>query len=277
MEGGLTRLMGGGLSKPKDPRLGGDIAGIVESVGKDVSQLKPGDEVFGTCVGAFAEYAAAREVRLVHKPANSSFDEAASIPIAATTALQGLRDSGHVQSRQTVLIDGASGGVGTFSVQIAKSYGAEVTAVASTTKLAGLHSIGADHVIDYTKEDFTRNGKQYDLILGVNGYHPIQDYRRALTPKGAYIMVGVDPHHMYQGLFQGMILGRFLSRDGGQTFGFMGIAKINQEDLAFLRQLLEDRKIVPVIDRRYPLRETADALRYIGEGHAAGKIIIMME
>jgi NADPH:quinone reductase-like Zn-dependent oxidoreductase len=277
MHGGLSRLMGSGLSKPKDPRFGSDIAGRVESVGSGVSQFKPGDEVFGTCAGAFSEYAAAREVRLVLKPANSTFEEAASIPVAAITALQGLRDFGHIHAGQKVLIDGASGGVGTFAVQIAKSYGTEVTVVSSTSKLGTMTLIGADHVIDYTKEDFTRNGQGYDLILGVNGYHPIQNYRRALNPGGKYVMVGIAPHRMVQGLAQTMLLGPLLSRNGEHKMGFMGIAKINHEDLEILKQLLEARKIVPVIDRRYPLRETAEALRYIGEGHAAGKIIITMD
>lgn len=277
MHGGPVRVMGQDFSKPKDPRFGTDIAGRVESVGSNVTQFKPGDEVFGTCAGAFAEYAAAREVRLVMKPDNSTFEEAAAIPVAAITALQGLCDKGHVQPGQKVLIDGTSGGVGTFAVQIAKSFGAEVTAVASTTKLETLRSIGADHVVDYTHDDFTKNGQQYDLILGVNGYHPIQDYRRALNPQGSYIMVGIAPHKMVQGLGQTMILGQFLSKDGGQKFVFMGIAKINQEDLVVLQQLLVTRKIAPVIDRRYPLSETAEAMRYIGLGHASGKIIITME
>ena len=183
MHGGPARLMGTGFSKPKDPRFGSDIAGRVESVGSGVGQLKPDDEVFGTCSGAFAEYATARELRLVLKPANSTFEEAAAIPVAGITALQGLRDYGHVQPGQKVVIDGASGGVGTFAVQIAKSFGAEVTAVSSTSKLDTLASIGADHVIDYTKEDFTQNGQGYDLILGVNGYHPIQGYKRVFKPR----------------------------------------------------------------------------------------------
>ncbi len=277
MHGGPVRVMGSGFSKPKVDRLGSDIAGVVESVGSNVSQFKPGDEVFGTCAGAFAEYAVAREDRLVPKPANSTFEEAAAIPVAAITALQGLRDHAHVKSGQSVVIDGASGGVGTFAVQIAKIFGGVVTAVASTPKLDTLHSIGADHVIDYTKEDFTKNGQRYDLILGVNGYHPIQDYRHALSAKGTYVMVGISPDHMFQGLAQTMILGPLYSRDGGQKFGSMGIAKITQEDLAILQQLLEARKIVPVIDRRYPLSETAQAMRYIGQGHASGKIIITMQ
>ena len=211
------------------------------------------------------------------KPANSSFEEAAAIPVAAITALQGLRDKGHIQPGQKVLIDGASGGVGTFAVQIAKSFGAEVTAVSSTGKLEMLRSIGADHVIDYTQGDFTRCGQLYDLILQVNGYHPVLDYRRALSPEGIYMMAGSSRDHLFQGLFQGMLLGPLISRQGKQKMGFMGIAKINQEDLVFLKELLEARKIVPVIDRRYPLSETAEALRYLGEGHARGKVIITMD
>ncbi len=277
MQGGLARLMGSGFSKPKDPRFGSDIAGRVESVGSSVTQLKPGDEVFGTCAGGFAEYATAREVRLVLKPANSSFEEAASMPVAAITALQGLRDFGHVQPGQKVLLDGASGGVGTFTVQIAKSFGAEVTAVTSSTKLDLMRSIGADHAVDYTREDFTKSGQHYDLILQVNGFHPISDYRRALSPTGIFIMVGAPRTHLYRSLFQGLLLGPLLSRNGKQKLGFMGIAKINQEDLVILQHLLEARKIIPVIDKRFPLSKTADALRYIGEGHAQGKIIIIME
>ena len=277
IQGGLARLMGSGFSKPNDPRIGGDVAGRVESIGSSITQFKPGDEVFGTCAGAFAEYAAAREVRLVLKPANSSFEEAAAVPVAAITALQGLRDKGHIQSGQKALIDGASGGVGTFAVQIAKSFGAEVTAVTSTSKLELLRSIGADYIIDYTQEDFTKSGQHYDLIFQVNGYHPIIDYRRALNPTGIFVMAGTTSTRLYRGLFQGMILGPALSKNGGKKLGFMGIAKLNQPDLVYLRDLLEARKIVPVIDRRYPLSETADALRYIGEGHARGKIIITTE
>ncbi len=274
MHGGLIRFMGEGLRRPKDPRFGSDIAGRVESIGSSVTQIKPGDEVFGTCAGGFAEYAAAREIRLVLKPTTCSFEEAAATPVAAITALQGLRDKGNIQPEQKVLIDGASGGVGTFAVQIAKSFGADVTAVCSTRHLDIARSIGADHVIDYTQEDFTRSGQRYDLILQVNGYHPILDYRRALTPTGVFMMAGSSRDHLFQGLFQGMLLGPLISRNAKQKMGFMGIAKINQEDLVILKQLLETRKIVPVIDRRYPLKETAEALRYIGEGHAKGKVVI---
>jgi NADPH:quinone reductase-like Zn-dependent oxidoreductase len=277
MNGGVSRFMGNGLRKPKDPRMGGDIAGRVEAVGSSVTQFQPGNEVFGTCAGGFAEYATAREIRLVLKPANSSFEEAAAIPIAAVTALQGLRDKGHVQPGQKVLISGASGGVGTFAVQIAKSFGAEVTAVASPSKLDLLRSIGADHVMDYTREDFTRNGQRFDLILEVNGYHPILDYRRALSPDGIYVMVGASHDRVLYAVLQAMLIGPLISMIGTQKLGFMGIAKLNQKDLVFLKDLLEARKVVPVIDRRYLLSETAEALRYMGEGHARGKIIITME
>ena len=274
MHGGPIRVMGQGFRKPKDPRFGTDIAGLVGSVGSNVTQFKPGDEVFGTCVGGFAEVGVTREDRLVMKPGNSTFEEGAAIPVAAITALQGLRDKGHIQPGQKVLIDGASGGVGTFAVQIAKSFGAEVTAVTSTSKLETARAIGADHVIDYLREDFTRNGQQYDLILQVNGYHPILDYKRALSPTGIFMMAGSSRTHLLRGLFQIMLLGPLMSRNDRQKMDYMGIAKLNQADLDYLKELLEARKIVPVIDRRFPLTETADALRYIGEGHARGKVII---
>jgi NADPH:quinone reductase-like Zn-dependent oxidoreductase len=189
-----------GLRKPKDPRLGNDIAGQIEAVGSNVTQFKPGDEVFGAFTGGFAEYASVPENRLALKPANISFEEAAAVPVAALTALQGLRDKGHIQPGQKVLVNGASGGVGTFAVQIAKSFGTEVTAVCSTRNLDTARSIGADHIIDYTQEDFTRNGQRYDLILAVNGYHPILDYRRALSPKGIYVMAGGSNAHIFQSI-----------------------------------------------------------------------------
>jgi NADPH:quinone reductase-like Zn-dependent oxidoreductase len=193
--------------------------------------------------------------------------------MAAVTALQGLRDVGQVQPGQKVLINGASGGVGTFAVQIAKSYGAEVTAVCSTRNLDQARSLGADHVIDYTQEDFTQNGQQYDLILAVNGYHPFSAYKRALAPKGSYIMAGGSS--MAQ-IFQVMLMGSWLSETGGKKMGAV-MAKRNQEDLAFLKELLETGKVVPVIDRRYPLSEAAEALRYLGTGHARGKVVIAVE
>jgi NADPH:quinone reductase-like Zn-dependent oxidoreductase len=268
----LIRLMGGGLLKPKNTRLGADIAGQVEAVGRNVKQFQPGDEVFGMVKGGFAEYDCATESTLVLKPVNSSFEEAAAVPMAAVTALQGLRDEGRIHGGQKVLINGASGGVGTFAVQIAKSFGAEVTAVCSTRNLEQARSIGADHVIDYTKEDFTKNGQQYDLIFAANGYHSLSAYKRALTPKGIYVMAGGS---MAQ-IFQSMLMGSMMSETGGKKMGGVS-AKPNQEDLAFLKELVDDGKVIPVIDRRYLLSETAEALRYLGEGHARGKVVITVE
>jgi NADPH:quinone reductase-like Zn-dependent oxidoreductase len=273
IRGGLARLWSG-LRKPSEPRLGRDISGRVEAVGNKVTQFHPGDEVFGVCYGAFAEYALANEKNLAIKPANSSFEQAASAPVAAITALQGLRDKGKIRPGQKVLIDGASGGVGTFAVQVAKSFGAEVTAVCSTRNVDQARSLGADHVIDYTQENFTRKGKRYDLILAVNGYHPITDYRRALSPEGIYLMVGVSKSHILQALFQAMLIGPLLSKANGRKMGFMGIAKINQKDLGIVRELFDAGKVTPAIDRRYPLSETAEALRYLEEGHARGKVVI---
>lgn len=276
MKGGPARFVNG-FSKPKDPRRGKDIAGRVEAVGKDVTQFHPGDDVFGFAAGGFAEYTCALEKSLVLKPANISYEQAASVPTSAITALQGLRDTGHIQPGQKVLINGASGGVGTFAVQIAKSFGAEVTAVCGTHHLDTANSIGADHVFDYTKEDFTRSGQQYDLILAVNGYHPLSAYRRVMAPTGTYIFVGASSSHVMRAFIEIAFLGPMISRSGGQKFVSMGIAKINQKDFLVLKDLLQSGKIVPVIDRRYPLSHTADALRYIGEGHVGGKIIITMD
>lgn len=268
----LIRLMGGGLLKPKNTRLGADIAGRVEAVGRNVKQFQPDDEVFGMVRGGFAEYTCAPENALALKPSNLSFEEAAAVPMAAVTALQGLRDVGHIQPWQKVLINGASGGVGTFAVQIAKTFGAEVTAVCSTKNMDQARSIGADHVIDYTKEDFTQSGQQYDLILAANGYHSLSAYKRALTPRGIYVMAGGS---MAQ-IFQAMIMGSWMSETRGRTIGGVK-AKRSQIDLAFLKELMEAGKVVPVIDRCYPLSEAAEALRYLGEGHARGKVVITME
>ncbi len=272
----LIRLMGGGLLKPKNTRLGADVAGRVEAVGRNAKQFQPGDEVFGDLAGhgngSFAEYVSASESAFALKPGNLSFEEAAAVPMAAVTALQGLRDEGQIHPGQKVLINGASGGVGTFAVQLAKYFGAEVTAVCSTRNLDQARSLGADHVIDYTKEDFTQSGQQYDLILAANGYHSLSAYKRALTPKGMYVMAGGS---MAQ-IFEAMLLGSLMSKTGGKKMGGVS-AKPNQEDLAFMKGLLEAGKVVPVIDRRYPLRETAEALRYLGEGHARGKIVITVE
>ena len=269
----LIRLMGGGLLKPKNTRLGADVAGRVEAIGRNVRQFQPGDEVFGDIGhGGFAEYACAPESRLALKPANLSFEEAAAVPMAALTALQGLRDTGQLQPGQKVLINGAAGGVGTFAVQIAKWFGAEVTAVCSTRNLDQARSIGADYIIDYTKEDFTRNGQQYDLIFAANGYHSLSAYKRALTPKGIYVMAGGSTAQ----IFQAMLMGSRMSETGGRKMGGVS-AKIDQKDLVILKELLEAGKVAPVIDRCYPLNEAAEALRYLGAGHARGKVVITME
>jgi NADPH:quinone reductase-like Zn-dependent oxidoreductase len=266
----LVRVMGEGLLRPKNPRLGSDLAGRVEAVGENVTQFQLGDEVFGCAKGAFAEYVLARESFLALKPANKSFEEAAAVPVAALTALQGLRDTAEIRPGQTVLIQGASGGVGTFAVQLAKSFGAEVTAVCSTRNLDMVRSIGADHVIDYTREDFTRNQKRYDLIFAVNGYHSLSDYKRKLNPQGIYVCAGGSLSQM----FQAMLLGSLMSEKDGRKIGSMGIAKVIQEDLVFLGELLEAGKIDPVIDGSYPLSEIAEAIRYVEEEHARGKVTI---
>jgi NADPH:quinone reductase-like Zn-dependent oxidoreductase len=272
----LMRLMGYGLLKPKYRILGSDIAGRIEAVGRNVKQFQAGDEVFGNTAtygfGDFAEYVSVPEDALVLKPTTLSFEEAAAIPQAALVALQGLRDKGQIQPGQKILIYGASGGIGTFAVQIATSFGAEVTAVCSTRNLDMARSIGADHVIDYTKEDFTRNGQQYDLILAVNGYHSLFDYKRALRPRGRYVMTGGSSTQM----FQAMLLGPLVSMTGRQKMG-SSAHKPNQKDLVFMKELLEAGKVVPVIDRRYPFHETAEAIRYLEAGHARGKVVITME
>jgi NADPH:quinone reductase-like Zn-dependent oxidoreductase len=272
----LVRLMGGGLLKPKNKILGADIAGRVEEVDRNVTQFKPGDDVFGDLArcgcGGFAEYVCAHENALVLKPASMTFEQAAAVPMAAVTALQGLRDKGRIRPGQKVLINGASGGVGTFAVQIAKSFGAEVTAVCSTRNLDRARSIGADQVIDYTREDFTKNGQHYDLILAANGYHPILDYKRALSPKGNYVMTGGSMAQM----FQAILLGPWISLTGSKKMGGL-TAEPSQKDLVFLKELLEAGKVKPVIDRRYPLSEVPEALRYLDEGHARGKVVITLE
>jgi NADPH:quinone reductase-like Zn-dependent oxidoreductase len=269
----LVRLMSGGFFKPKNNRLGADMAGQVEAVGSLVKEFQPGDEVFGDIApwgyGGFGEYAAVPEKALALKPANLSFEEAAAVPVAGFTALQGLRDEGKIQAGQKVLIQGAAGGVGTFAVQLAKFFGAEVTAVTSSRNLEQALALGADHVIDYSKEDFTQNGLQYDLILAVNGYHPLSAYKRALAPQGTYVMAGGT----FTQIFQAMLLGPRNSKAGGKKMGGVS-AKTKKEDLLYLKELLEAGKIVPVIDRRYRLEETAEAMRYLGQGHARGKIVI---
>ena len=273
----FIRLAPGGLLQPKNRILGADVAGRVEAIGSNVKQFKPGDEVFGflpsaTGRGTFAEYVCANEKAITLKPANLTFEQAAAVPEAAMTALQALRDKGNLQPGQKVLINGASGGVGTFAVQIAKALGAEVTAVCSTRNLEMVRSLGADQVIDYKVEDFTRNGQQYDLILAANGYHPISDYMHALSPKGIYVMTGGSFAQLFQVMFRGP---RMSKKDGQQLVGLT--LKPNPKDLPLLKELLETGKIIPVIDKRYSLSEVPDALRYFGEGHAKGKVVISME
>ncbi len=271
----FIRVMVGGLVKPKYPIRGVDVAGRIEAVGSDVKQFEPGDEVFGYLSddrGTFAEYACAGENEIVLKPAILSFEQAAAVPLAAITALQGLRDQGNIQPRQKVLIQGASGGVGTFAVQIAKSFGAEVTGVCSTKNLEMVRSIGANHVIDYTKEDFTRNEQRYDLILAVNGYHPISDYMRALSLDGTLVVAGGS---MLQ-LLQAGLQGRQSSKAGRQKTRLLSLVR-NPKDLLLMKELLESAKVVPVIDGSYPLSRTAEALRYFEKAHAKGKVVITVE
>jgi NADPH:quinone reductase-like Zn-dependent oxidoreductase len=272
----FIRLMGGGLLKPKNKILGVDVAGVVEAVGKDVNQIQPGDEVFGDVSGvgggSFAEYVCTRKNMLALKPANMTFEEAAAVPLAAVTALQGLRDNGKIQAGQKVLINGASGGVGTFAVQIAKSFGAEVTAVCSSRNLEMARSIGADRVIDYTKENFTKSGQRYDLIFAANGYHWIFDYRRALRLGGIFVMAGGPVSQ----LFQVMFLGPLISMTGRRKIKTF-VARPNQKDLVFITELLDTGKVKPVIDRHYTLSEVPEAIRYLEEGHARGKVVITFE
>ena len=272
----IMRAFGVGLRKPKDPRLGVDMAGEVEAIGKNVTQFKPGDEVFGGRNGAFAEYVCARADRAIAlKPSNITFEQAASVPIAAITALQGLRDKGHISPGQRVLINGASGGVGTFAVQIAKSWGAEVTGVCSTRNLDLVRSLGADHVIDYTKEDFTKGEQRYDVILDNVGTQPLSGFKRALVPNGICVMIGGGGPND-GGLIGPMarpIKALFLSPFMTQKMGMM-MAELNKKDLNVLGDLMQSGKVKPVIDRTYPLSQIADAIRYLEQGHARGKVVI---
>ena len=275
MRGGpyIVRMLFG-LRKPKTTqpgRPGRDVAGQVEAVGRNVTRFKPGDEVFGVCPGAFAEYACALEDKLALKPANITFEDAAAVPVAAITALQGLRDKGRIQPGHKVLVDGASGGVGTFAVQIAKSFGAEVTAVCSTRNVDTAQSIGADHVIDYTRDDFTKSGQRYNLIIAANAYHSIFDCRRALSQDGIYVMAGGGWAQILQAVLRGALLSLI-----GRNKMCLFMANINHKDLVLLKDLLEAGKVVPVIDRRYPLSEVAEAIRYLEEGHARGKVVITL-
>jgi NADPH:quinone reductase-like Zn-dependent oxidoreductase len=267
-----------GLLKPKNTKLGADIAGRAEAIGSNVTQFHVGDAVFGaisiTELGGFAEYVCAPEALLALKPTTLTFEQAAAVPIAAFTALQGLRDKGHIQSGQKVLVNGASGGVGTFAVQIAKSYGTEVTGVCSTRNVDMVRSIGADHVIDYTKEDFTRMGQQYDLIFDAVGNRSVSDYQRALSPDGICSVAGFTTMSR---LFQVILLGAWVSKTGSMKIGLMKTASPNKKDLVVIKELLEAGKVVPVIDRPYPLSQVSEAIRYLETGHARGKVVIAVE
>ena len=273
--GFLPARVGTGLRKPKstETAVGSDVAGVVEAVGSAVEDLRTGDEVFGTAAGAWAEYAPARAARLARKPASVSFEDAAALPIAAITALQALRDKGKVQAGQKVLINGASGGVGTYAVQLAKSFGADVTAVCSTDKVELVRSLGADRVVDYTREDFTRRDERHDVMLDVVGSRSFSAFRRVLTPGATVVLVG--GRMTYRGLGPLPHLGRTIlaSKGRSQTVTFF-VAQINTEDLSYLGGLLEAGTVKSVIARRYPLSEVADALTYLGEGHARGKVVI---
>jgi NADPH:quinone reductase-like Zn-dependent oxidoreductase len=270
----ISRITGGGLLRPKLPIQGVDLAGRVEAVGKNVTLFQPGDEVFGTAPGAFAEYASSRKDRLALKPKRITFEQAAGIPIAAVTALQALRDKGQVRPGQKVLIIGASGGVGTFTVQIAKALGAEVTAVCSTWNVDQTRSLGADRVIDYTKEDFVNGGVRYDLVVDNAGTQSFSDCRRLLVPKGTLVLVGADPKRgMTRNLARiasAILMSRFV-RQKKMTFL---VAKMNKEDLDFLKEMVEAGKVTPVVDKTFPLENAPDAFRYLEEGHARGKVII---
>jgi NADPH:quinone reductase-like Zn-dependent oxidoreductase len=271
-----VRIAAGGLRKPKDSRLGADVAGEIEAVGRNITQFKPGDRVFGSCKGAFAEYACASESKLAMKPDNVTFEQAASVPIAAFTALQGLRDKGRLQPGQKVLVNGAAGGVGTFAVQIAKSFGAEVTGVCSTRNVEMVRSIGADPVVDYTQEDFTKSALRYDVILDCVGNHSFSECRRVLNPRGIYVGAGGTSDNWMIGpltrAIKALVLSWFVSQKQ-----VMVLAKPSKKDLTIMGQLMATGKVTPVIDKRYRLSEVPDAIRYLEAGHARGKVVIIME
>lgn len=271
----ITRLFTGGPLQPQLNILGSDIAGTVEAVGRNIRSFRPGDEVFadvsGVGLGGFAEYVAVPEKVLARKPASISFEEAAAVPVAGVTALQGLRDKGHLQPGQKVLIHGASGGVGTFAVQVAKAFGAEVAAVCSTRNVEMARSMGADEVIDYKKEDFAKRGEHYDLIFAANGNRTLADFRRALTPDGLCVIAGGTMRQ----IFRGMLFGSLVTMGSRQKITNIA-AQSDAQDLAYLAELLEAGKVRPVIDRCYPLSDTADALRYLGDTHPSGKVVIQI-
>lgn len=266
--------LGGGLFKPKDIRIGTDYAGTVEALGKDRTDFNVGDEVFGARNGAYAEYVCVKNI-IIPKPKNISFEEAASVPTAAITALQGLRDFGKIQAGQKVLINGASGGVGHFAVQIAKAFGAHVTAVCSTKNVAIAKSSGADHVIDYSKEDFTRNENKYDIILEVASSHSWKEYQKILNPNGHFVLVGAPKQNNFSGPLGQVVKIKLGSWLAGQKAEFF-IAKFNKEDMNLLKEFLETGKLKPFIDKTYPLNKTAEAMSRFGQGHVQGKIVVTM-
>jgi NADPH:quinone reductase-like Zn-dependent oxidoreductase len=271
----LVRLMTGGVFAPKHTIPGADVAGVVAAVGSKVTQFKVGDEVYGDLSesgwGAFAEYACARQKAFVLKPANISFEAAAAVPLAGNTALQGLRDKGQLKAGQKVLINGAASGVGSFAVQIAKAFGAEVTAVGSGKKMDMIRSLGADHVIDYTREDILQTNRRYDLILDIAAFRPFADYAKIMTPTGVYVVAGGAINH----LFRVMLRGPFASKKGGKQFTNL-MAALKNSDLVYMSGLLASNKVIPVIDRCFPLSETAAALRYVEDRHVKGKVVITM-
>lgn len=264
-----------GLFKPKDPRLGADFAGVVEAVGSQVTDFKPGDEVYGGRSGAFAEYVNVRNA-VARKPANISFEQAAAVPTAAITALQGLRDHGKIQAGQKVLINGAAGGVGTFAVQIAKAFGAEVTGVCSAKNVELIRSLGADHVIDYTKEDFTQSGQRYDLLLDIAGSHTWKEYKRVLSPTANFVIVGGPKGNLVIGPLSHILKIKLTAFGASQKVSFF-IAQFTRKDLAILRDMIETGQVKPVVDRTYPLHEAAEAMRYLGTGHAKAKIVLKIQ
>jgi NADPH:quinone reductase-like Zn-dependent oxidoreductase len=272
----LRLILRSGLRRPTDPRLGADFAGQVEEVGSKITQFQPGDTIFGRAPGTFAEYTCALETAVALKPANVTFEAAAAVPIAGITALQALRNYGKLQPGQKVAIVGAGGGVGTFAVQLAKVFGGEVTAICGPENTAMMREIGADHVIDYTQTDFTRQGQRYDLILGINGYYPLRAFRRVLRPTGTYLMVGADKKHLVRAMSQVLMVGSLLSRFGRKKYR-LSLSNPKPSDLAYLAELLAAGKLVPVIDRRFSLREVPQALTYMEEGHTRGKIVITFD
>jgi NADPH:quinone reductase-like Zn-dependent oxidoreductase len=267
------RLAGYGLRAPKNPIIGSDVAGVVEAVGKNVSRFRPGDEVFGVGKGSYAEYARALEDKLAPKPANLTFEQAAVVAIMGSTALQALREHGKVRPGQEVLVIGASGGVGTFAVQIAKAFGAHVTGVCSTKKVEMVRSIGAEHVIDYTREDFAERDQRYDLILDIGGNSSLSRLRRALAPQGTLVITGGEGGGRWLGGTDRQIRALVLSPFVGQKLGTF-VNKENHEDMLVLKELIESGKVTPVIDRTYPLSQVPEAIRYLEEGHARGKVVI---